>query len=555
MARTLLCTESGRPSVFASGTWNTLLQSLKRHLRLDHHTPISHVNKWCAVCPAACPERISFHPCFANRDPTFQPEVDLAYKCELCTFQCLNRRQLRNHGAAHRNEELRVPRRPFASADLHPNRRRRDLHSSLQPSIPPRPFGRPSPVRPARPDNPRSTTEWVRSNAASSQPDYVPDPPPLPTPENSSHPPPAAISHPPSEPALTARAGTLDEIAEWIVEVDLPPPPKRKRRRRRRARTTSYSDSDVAPAVIEEMRQNITPNPSTASSVPHSPSQATSPSQLPSSMADQVAGFDDLPHPPTHPPSPPRDDDDPLPLDDFIPSLNDLLTSAAALSDSHWSEFEALLDEITSRIGEVVNLPPPRDDTGNSQPTTTDAGDHRTIQRLYKRNRRRAIRLITEGEGTRCHLEGSTITNHFQEVFSPSDYDPLIFRQAAGRSTVPMDPFSPDEVKARLFKFENSAPGPDRISYTQLKEVDPSCTAIGKVLNVCLRAKRIPHQWKTSITILIHKKGDLDDISNWRPISLRHALQAPHWMPRLPPNLLALQRGCALGRAERVPAL
>ncbi|KAG8180530.1 hypothetical protein JTE90_018150 [Oedothorax gibbosus] len=158
MARTILCTESGCPSVFASGTWNTLLQSLKRHLRLDHHTPISHVKKWCAVCPAVCPERISFHPCFANRDPTFQPEVDLAFRCELCSFQCLNRRQLRNHSAAHRNEELLVPRRPFASADL---------HSSLQPPLPPRPSGRSSQVRPARPDNPRSTTEWVRSNAAS----------------------------------------------------------------------------------------------------------------------------------------------------------------------------------------------------------------------------------------------------------------------------------------------------------------------------------------------------------------------------------------------------
>ncbi|KAG8173758.1 hypothetical protein JTE90_013152 [Oedothorax gibbosus] len=287
---------------------------------LTHHTPISHVKKWCAVCPAVCPERISFHPCFANRDPTFLPEVDLAFRCELCSFQCLNRRQLRNHSAAHRNEELRVPRRPFASADLHPNRRRRgrDLHSSLQPPVPPRPSGRSNQVRTARPDNPRSTTEWVRSNAANSQLDCVPDPLPLSTPEDS--PPPAATSHPPPVPALAARTGTIDEMAEWIVEANLPPPPKRKKRRRRRARTTSYSDSDVDPAVIEEMRRNVTPNPSSASSVPHSPSQATSPSQLPSSMTDQVAGL---------------------------------------LSDSRWSEFEALLDEITTRIGEVVNLSPP----------------------------------------------------------------------------------------------------------------------------------------------------------------------------------------------------
>ncbi|KAG8184509.1 hypothetical protein JTE90_002355 [Oedothorax gibbosus] len=407
---------------------------------------------------------------------------------------------------AGRIKELRVPRRPA------PQPEQTGTGPPLQPpEPPPRPVGRPSSVRPSRPDNPRSATEWVRSNAASSQLDCVPDP--SPTSVDSPHLTPTSSS--PPEPVLAAHLGTLDEMAEWIADANLPPPPKRKRRRRHRARITSSSDSDVDPAVIEEMRRNITPNPSPASSVPHSPSQATSPPQLPSSVADPVADFADFPHQSTHPPSPPRDDDDLLPLDDYIPSLNDLLTSAAALSDSRWSEFEALLNEITTRIGIVVHLPPLRDESGSSQPTTTDAGDHRKIQRLYKRNRCRAIRLITEGEGTQCHLEGSTIINHFQEVFSPSEHDPAIFRQAAGRSTIPMDPFSPDEV-----------------------------------LNVCLRAKRNPSQWKTSRTILIHKKGD-----NWRPISLRHPLQAPHWMPCIPPHQLALQRGGALRRPKGVPAL
>ncbi|KAG8176180.1 hypothetical protein JTE90_019630 [Oedothorax gibbosus] len=134
-----------------------------------------------------------------------------------------------------------------------------------------------------------------------------------------------------------------------------------------------------------------------------------------------------------------------------------------------------------------------------------------------------AFKLLSSRDRRVCrtavlYRELPPLTPEITEVFSPSPHDLSIFQQAEGRSNVPIDPFSPDEVKARLFKFENSAP--DRISYAHLKEVDPSCTTIAKILNVCLRAKCIPSQWKTSRTILIHKKGDLDNISNWRTISL-----------------------------------
>lgn len=37
---------------------------------------------------------------------------------------------------------------------------------------------------------------------------------------------------------------------------------------------------------------------------------------------------------------------------------------------------------------------------------------------------------------------------------------------------------------------------------------------------MCLRFKRVPPAWKETRTILVHKKGDPSDVTNWRPIAL-----------------------------------
>jgi len=76
------------------------------------------------------------------------------------------------------------------------------------------------------------------------------------------------------------------------------------------------------------------------------------------------------------------------------------------------------------------------------------------------------------------------------------------------------------EVNTRLKRTHNSAPGPDRVTYSDVKRVDPGCKTITAVFNACLRAKSVPESWKQSNTVLVHKKGDKNDLSNWRPLAL-----------------------------------
>ncbi|GFT45786.1 retrovirus-related Pol polyprotein from type-2 retrotransposable element R2DM [Nephila pilipes] len=81
-----------------------------------------------------------------------------------------------------------------------------------------------------------------------------------------------------------------------------------------------------------------------------------------------------------------------------------------------------------------------------------------------------------------------------------------------------------DLVCACLRSAENTAPGPDRIAYKHWREIDPSGRILTLLYNICLSLRKVPSSWKQSETILIHKKGSTEDISNWRPIALSNTI-------------------------------
>ncbi|GFQ99357.1 retrovirus-related Pol polyprotein from type-1 retrotransposable element R2 [Trichonephila clavata] len=79
---------------------------------------------------------------------------------------------------------------------------------------------------------------------------------------------------------------------------------------------------------------------------------------------------------------------------------------------------------------------------------------------------------------------------------------------------------SQDFVTECLKSCENSAPGPDLISYKHWREIDPNCRILTKIFNICLKLSDIPGRWKCSNTILIQKSDEPSSLSDWQPISL-----------------------------------
>ena len=65
------------------------------------------------------------------------------------------------------------------------------------------------------------------------------------------------------------------------------------------------------------------------------------------------------------------------------------------------------------------------------------------------------------------------------------------------------------------------APGEDQITADLLK--DGREIVLEKLANLytqCLMTAMVPESWKNANIILIHKKGDMKDLKNYRPISL-----------------------------------
>ena len=79
---------------------------------------------------------------------------------------------------------------------------------------------------------------------------------------------------------------------------------------------------------------------------------------------------------------------------------------------------------------------------------------------------------------------------------------------------------SESEVAAKLHSASNTAPGADRIEYAHLKKIDPSAKFLTLIFNVCLRVMDMPLPWKQAVTVLIYKKGESSDVSNFRSIAL-----------------------------------
>lgn len=73
-------------------------------------------------------------------------------------------------------------------------------------------------------------------------------------------------------------------------------------------------------------------------------------------------------------------------------------------------------------------------------------------------------------------------------------------------------------------KAENTAPGPDKITYSNWRSLDPEAINITRILNICLKFRKILPEWKKSITILIFKKDNKADPGNWRPTALSNTI-------------------------------
>ncbi|XP_046683273.1 uncharacterized protein LOC124369322 [Homalodisca vitripennis] len=124
-----------------------------------------------------------------------------------------------------------------------------------------------------------------------------------------------------------------------------------------------------------------------------------------------------------------------------------------------------------------------------------------------------------------CSIPEEAIKRHFEASYSSRDGcagvpPPNCLVPPALHPPPLLDSALPEEVSLLLRRASNTAPGPDGVRYNVWRRRDPTGHVLAAVFNLCIAARRFPPSWKSSSTVLIHKKDNPGDINNWRPIAL-----------------------------------
>ncbi|CAM4928046.1 unnamed protein product [Rotaria socialis] len=111
------------------------------------------------------------------------------------------------------------------------------------------------------------------------------------------------------------------------------------------------------------------------------------------------------------------------------------------------------------------------------------------------------------------------IQEYYTSLFASKSIVPLV---EDNREEEEMPPILIFEVRTAVKSLKaDKAPGPDGIKNEALKFGGYELwKIITKLFNECLEIEDIPTQWKQSSTIIIPKKGDREDLKNYRPIAL-----------------------------------
>ena len=215
--------------------------------------------------------------------------------------------------------------------------------------------------------------------------------------------------------------------------------------------------------------------------------------------------------------------------------------SAAMDFDSFCSVCEDLAEAVVDKGRAMSNKPtgarrPPRPTANrpnhraphpNRNRVRNNPQEARRIQTLFRLSKKRAARQILKDNNIIYTGSKDQAHQYFSDSFGPKsvDIDEVINSSnehvpSANQDPKLLEPFTSSEVKKKLKSMSNSAPGKDKVEYRHLKLVDPNCSMLQVLFNRCLIENKIPQIWKHATTILIYKKGDSNDPSNFRPIAL-----------------------------------
>ncbi|KAE8738256.1 hypothetical protein FOCC_FOCC016267, partial [Frankliniella occidentalis] len=140
------------------------------------------------------------------------------------------------------------------------------------------------------------------------------------------------------------------------------------------------------------------------------------------------------------------------------------------------------------------------------------------------------MREVRGEESPLCPVRTEEVEAYFKDVFKGRQMDlsaapdGVVLPKTQLHDGILVAPINREAIAARLSKAANTAPGPDGVDFNTLKSKDRGAHVMFVIFSRCYNAQTIPAAWRTSRTILLHKKGPKDSLSNWRPIALSNCM-------------------------------
>ena len=142
----------------------------------------------------------------------------------------------------------------------------------------------------------------------------------------------------------------------------------------------------------------------------------------------------------------------------------------------------------------------------------------------FKKGYQPRCNILKDGKGDLVADSHSIVVrwrNYFSELFNVHGVKGV--GQAEIHTAEPLVPQpSAFEFELAIGKFKShKSPGIDEIPAELIKAVGGTiCGEIHKLITSIWKREKLPEEWKESIIVPIHKKGDKKDCNNYRGISL-----------------------------------
>jgi hypothetical protein len=152
---------------------------------------------------------------------------------------------------------------------------------------------------------------------------------------------------------------------------------------------------------------------------------------------------------------------------------------------------------------------------------------------------------VTEADSTFCKTPEDKFFDHFSRIFQqgkrtdltiPTEVPPYTDSDTEDQNPFTGE-FMPEEVWTQLHCCSSTTEGLDGINYVQWKKNDRGGYALNTAFNAVHRLGYITQAWGKSVTVLINKKGEESDISNWHPITPSNTIS------KLYSSILAIRLG------------